>query len=223
MFERFTEGARRVVFFARYEAVQLGQMVIDTEHLMLGLLREGSIVLDLLERHSIRPSELRRILAKGATPEDVAAAIDIPLSPGAQQALAHASEEAERERVRNIGCDHLLIGLLLEPGAGDVLREAGLTLETARRDLAALREQSTQRPGDPATAMPKLIRFLDKLDAQRRPYRLSHPGRPSIRVELAHRDERWEVDFFADGQVEVVVFTAAPAIEGEDALTRLFE
>jgi hypothetical protein len=42
-------------------------------------------------------------------------------------------------------------------------------------------------------------------------------------VALAHGDERWEIDFFANGNLEVVVFTAAPTVEGEEALRRLFE
>jgi hypothetical protein len=122
-----------------------------------------------------------------------------------------------------IGCDHLLLGVLLEPGAGDVLRKAGLTLEAARRDLATLQEESALPPGDPGTAMPKLVGLLERLETRRRRYRLSYPGRAAIRVELAQGDERWEIDFFADGRVEVVVFTAAPTVEGEDALKRLFE
>jgi len=46
MFERYTEAARRVIFFARYEASQYGSAVIDTEHLLLGLVREDRDLLD---------------------------------------------------------------------------------------------------------------------------------------------------------------------------------
>ena len=61
MFEKYNEKARRALFFARYEASKLGSRVIESEHILLGILREGEeTVVELLERHEIKPDDLRR-------------------------------------------------------------------------------------------------------------------------------------------------------------------
>ena len=62
MFERYTETARRSLFFSRYEASQLGSITIDSEHLMLGLIREPAILKGLL---SVQLDQLRRGIAAG--------------------------------------------------------------------------------------------------------------------------------------------------------------
>jgi len=61
MFEKYSERARRALFFARYEASKLGSRVIESEHLLLGILREGAEgVTEILHRYQVRPDELRR-------------------------------------------------------------------------------------------------------------------------------------------------------------------
>jgi ATP-dependent Clp protease ATP-binding subunit ClpA len=224
VFERYTERARRIIFFARYEAAQLGSPSIETEHLLLGLLREGAgLVRQILDRHGVEPVALRRGIEAGASRERTTTSVDIPLSQAAQRVLMHASEEAQREKSDHIGADHILVGLLMERRAAEVLQQAGLTVEATRRDLTAIRESRTHAPELSGSGMAKLLQILETLEARRHAYHLSHPARQAIRVGLAHRDERWEVDFFADGHVEVVVFTGSPMAEGEEALRRLFE
>ena len=61
MFEKFNEKARRALFFARYEASKLGSRVIESEHVLLGILREGEeTVAELLRRFHVKPEDLRR-------------------------------------------------------------------------------------------------------------------------------------------------------------------
>ena len=68
MFERFTERARRVLFFARFEASQLGSSVIESEHLLLGLVREGKGVTSrLFADHKVSLVDVRREPAKRRT------------------------------------------------------------------------------------------------------------------------------------------------------------
>ena len=138
MFERFTERARRVLFFARYEASQLGSASIDTEHLLLGLIREGKglsarlfadagIVLD-----DLRGEVLRRVPTGPPTPTS----LEIPFSAAAKHVLQHAAEEADRLSHDYIGTEHLLLGLLREQGsvAADVLTSRGLRLDSGARE-----------------------------------------------------------------------------------------
>ena len=148
MFERYTERARRVIFFGRYESSQFGSMTIETEHLLLGLLREDK---DLLNRflpqttgaESVRKAIESRITARTKVPTS----IDLPLSNECKRILGWANEEAERLNHRHIGTEHLLLGILREAGcqAARILSEQGLNLETAREDLARRRTAQTSR------------------------------------------------------------------------------
>ena len=86
MFERYTEKARRVIFFARYEASQFGSPLIETEHLLLGLLRESKGILKLLPRaetESIR----KEIEAAAKIHEKISTSVDLPLSDENKQCL----------------------------------------------------------------------------------------------------------------------------------------
>ena len=81
MFERFSESARRVIFFARYEASQLGIAYIDTEHLLLGLIREGEkLPSQLLPSHSDIESLRKQLESRTATGEKTSTSADLPLS-----------------------------------------------------------------------------------------------------------------------------------------------
>ena len=155
MFERFTEQARRVVFFARYEASQLGSIDIDTEHVLLGLIREGKGLTDRLFTHSgiavhdIRAEVLRRVPARPKT----SSSAEIPFSPAAMRGLQHAAEEAGRLSHDNIATEHLLLGLLSEAGtvAADVLILRGLRLDRVREQIVELLNDGAPRehPGPP--------------------------------------------------------------------------
>jgi ATP-dependent Clp protease ATP-binding subunit ClpA len=140
MFEKYTEKARRVIFFARYEASAFGSPHIETEHLLLGLFREDkSIARDYLgDRVSsldIRSAVERDFPARESTPTS----IDLPLSDECKRILAYSAEESMRLNHDHISPEHLLLGILREENcyAARLLRGYGLALDPARTTVNA--------------------------------------------------------------------------------------
>jgi ATP-dependent Clp protease ATP-binding subunit ClpC len=115
MFEKFTEKARRVVFFARYEASQFGSPHIETEHMLLGLLREDKALNYRFLRSPGTVESIRREIEQHTTIlEKIHTLVDLPLSNENRRVLAYAAEEAEHLSHNHIGTEHLLLGLLRE-------------------------------------------------------------------------------------------------------------
>jgi ATP-dependent Clp protease ATP-binding subunit ClpC len=119
MFERYTEKARRVIFFARYEANQYGSAFIDTQHLLLGLVRE-SLFIRLLPKANFE-SIHKQIDARTPAREKIsmpeiyatcAIPVDLPLSDESKRVLLFAAEETDRLGHKHIGTEHLFLGLL---------------------------------------------------------------------------------------------------------------
>jgi ATP-dependent Clp protease ATP-binding subunit ClpC len=141
MFERYTEKARRAIFFARYEASQLGASQIEAEHILLGLLREdGKLAAHYLQLSSVDLEKIRSQIESRSVPRGrVSSNIDMPLSRDAKEALAFAAEEAEMLNHRHIGTEHLLLGLLRKSStiAFEVLTGLGVRLDTLRDDMKA--------------------------------------------------------------------------------------
>jgi Clp amino terminal domain, pathogenicity island component/NTF2 fold immunity protein len=157
MFERYTERARRAIFFARYEASQFGSVTIETEHLLLGLIREDKILTNrFLRNHSSIESIRQQIETRTAIHERVPTSADLPLSSECKRILAYAAEEAERLKHQHIGTEHLLLGILHEENsvAAQVLEERGLKLDAICEELAR-----APIPAEPAP-MPHDLRFL---------------------------------------------------------------
>src|SRR5437867_3147715 len=151
MFERYTEKARRVIFFARYEASQFGSPYIETEHLLLGLLREDKALANrFLRSHAAVDSIRKQIEGHATIREKVSTSVDLPLSHECKRVLAYGAEEAERLNHKHIGTEHLLLGLLREEKcfAAEILHERGLRLSTIREELARSQSEkvASQRP-----------------------------------------------------------------------------
>jgi ATP-dependent Clp protease ATP-binding subunit ClpC len=148
MFERYTEKARRVIFFARYEASQFGSPYIETEHLLLGLLREDKALTNrFLRSHASVDSIRKQIEGHTTIREKVSTSVDLPLSNECKRVLAYAAEEAERLSHKHIGTEHLLLGLLREEKcfAAEILHERGLKLLEIRAELSrATQEKAPQ-------------------------------------------------------------------------------
>jgi len=139
MFEKYTEKARRVIFFARYEASQFGSPYIEAEHLLLGLLREDKALTNrFLRAHGAGEAIRKQIDDHTIVREKVSTSVDLPVSEEAKRVLVHAGEEAERLSHRHIGTEHLLLGLLREEGsfAAQILNEHGVRLSAIREELA---------------------------------------------------------------------------------------
>ena len=142
MFEKFTEKAKRVLFLARYEASQMGSRVIGTEHLLLGLLKEGEeVTRELFARSNINVDMLRAELEEiGPSREKISTSVEIPFSEETKKALAYADEEASRMLHTYIGTEHLVLGLLRveHSAAARILMEKGMVLYAAREDTIAI-------------------------------------------------------------------------------------
>ncbi|RPI26633.1 MAG: ATP-dependent Clp protease ATP-binding subunit [Acidobacteria bacterium] len=152
MFEKYTEKARRVIFFARYEASQLGSRSIETEHILLGLLREDKALASRFFPRTETALENIRKQVEGRSPsrEKVSTSVELPLSDESKRVLTYAAEEADRLLCNYIGTEHLLLGLLREEKsfAANILYEKGLRLTRVREELAPASDR-------PAPSKPK--------------------------------------------------------------------
>jgi len=177
MFERYTEKARRVIFFGRYEASQFGSPYIETEHLLLGLLREDKALANrFLRSHASVESIRKQIEGHTTAREKTSTSVDLPLSNESKRVLAYAGEEAERLANKHIGTEHLLLGLLREEKCfpAQILMERGLRLSEVREELG-------RQPHDVALGQ-KRPSVFDEL----RPYvsDLVHQTQPLIGREM---------------------------------------
>jgi catechol 2,3-dioxygenase-like lactoylglutathione lyase family enzyme len=139
MFERYTEKARRTIFFARYEASQFGSPYIEAEYLLLGILREDTALSLRFISSRTTPEALRKEIEQhGIRGEKISTAVDLPLSNESKHVLAHAAEEAERLGHKFIGAEHLLLGILREQNsfACQLLQRRGINLDDVRKDIA---------------------------------------------------------------------------------------
>jgi ATP-dependent Clp protease ATP-binding subunit ClpC len=138
MFEKFTEKAKRILFLARYEASQQGSKVIGTEHLLLGLLKEGEeTIRELFARANISMEMIQAELdTEGGTQEKLSTSVEIPFSDETKMVLKNAETEAERLMHPYIGTEHVLLGMLRieESVAGKMLLERGMHIEAVRED-----------------------------------------------------------------------------------------
>jgi hypothetical protein len=153
MFERYTQKARRSVFFARYEAIQLGSSQIESEHLLLGLLRESKTLIELLGQDTSSLDAFRKLVESRVTVrKTIPLWAELPFNEVARRILSHAEEEAENLAHRHVSTEHLLLGLLREQdcSAAQLLKERGLVLESARAHIGGeMREEVASPPRSP--------------------------------------------------------------------------
>ncbi len=166
MFERYTEKARRTIFFARYEASQFGSPYIESEHLLLGLLRENkALAARFLRSHASVESIRKQIEEHTTIREKVSTSVDLPISNECKRILAYAAEEADQLSHRSIGTEHLFLGMLREQGcfAAQLLTERGISLESAREQIGKgpLEQLGTslKSPGLPAGYAPHKLLY----------------------------------------------------------------
>lgn len=129
MFERYTEKARRVIFYSHVEASNLGDPEIQAIHLLLGLLREGKAFFSKLQLPEGKLEALREACVKqslGGKP--VATSVDMALDVEAKSILQRATEEADIRKHEYIDVGHLLLGSLYVPSkVKDIFREHGIS------------------------------------------------------------------------------------------------
>jgi hypothetical protein len=154
MFERYTEPARRSLFFARYEASQVGSPHIEPEHLLLGVMRQSG-----LPSGAIR-SGIAQIWAHGAP---ASAPGDLPFSKALKRALAHAAAEAGELAHQHIGTEHLLLGLMVDDPDSvvpDLLRKHGI-------DRAKALSYFADTPAEAPVDRDSLRALIDSLPQER--------------------------------------------------------
>ncbi len=158
MFEKYNEKARRALFFARYEASKLGSRVIETEHVLLGILREGEdSVIEIFRRLQVKPEVVRReIEGERVFVERISSTAELPLSEESKKVLAYASHEAESMLHSTVGSEHLLIGILRVEGclAMRTLTQHGMDLYGVREEVLTLAKERE------ATQQKKELPFL---------------------------------------------------------------
>jgi ATP-dependent Clp protease ATP-binding subunit ClpC len=199
MFERYTEQARRVLFFARYEASQLGSISIETEHLLLGLIREDKgLTGRILAQWQVSFENLRNdIVERTIVREKAGTSVEIPFSAEAKRALQAAADEADNLLHNHIGPEHLLLGLLREESsvAGSILRKNDLELAGVRDHVSAM----FQTPSDAeARGRANVAEELEQVKALVDRIAKELPAQEAARgliEEIRHRLERLQERF----------------------------
>lgn len=141
MFERFTEGARRTIFFARGWARQLGSNQIGSEHLLLAILAQEDSAAYLL--HPAPPEEiLSTVKNERSLGQPTSQDSEVPLDDEAKEILKLGSAEADDLQEQEIGNEHLLLGLLTRSDcyAARLLQSKGVSPLTVRERLANVRK-----------------------------------------------------------------------------------
>src|SRR5687767_6185907 len=171
MFERYTERSRRVIFFARYEALQYGSPTISPEHILLGLLREDKTISarflpfrNTLSVDSVRREVEERIVLRDRIPQSA----ELHLAPETKKILFYANEESRHLKNRHIGPEHLLLGIVREERsiAAEILLQYGLRVQDIRDELA--RQTGTNAvipPPADTSSTPSLQEFTRDLTA----------------------------------------------------------
>jgi ATP-dependent Clp protease ATP-binding subunit ClpC len=149
MFKRFTERARRVIILAREEAEKYHHEYLGTEHILLGMLKDGGgIAITVLQKSGLTIEQIRAEVERHL-PRNANALIvgEIPFTPKAKKVLEYGVEEARLMGHNYIGTEHLLLGLLKEKEgiAAKVLNNMGVRLvETREKILNLLQEPTTK-------------------------------------------------------------------------------
>ncbi|UCD15568.1 MAG: ATP-dependent Clp protease ATP-binding subunit [Candidatus Omnitrophota bacterium] len=142
MFNRFTERARKVLVLAKEEARRFNHDYIGTEHILLGLVREGEgVACAVLQNLGADLERLRVEIEKLVSPGSAASVLgDVPFTPRAKKSLELAAEEAHNLGHNYIGTEHILLGLIREGEglASQVLFSLGIDLKRVRDEIAAL-------------------------------------------------------------------------------------
>ncbi len=142
MFDRFTDRARKVMGLARQEAQRFNHDYIGTEHILLGLIQEGSgVAADVLKNLDVDPKKIRqeieKLVSHGTTMVTMG---QLPFTPRAKKVLELALEEASNLGHNYIGTEHLLLGLIREQEgiAAQVLQNLSVRLEDVREEVLEL-------------------------------------------------------------------------------------
>lgn len=184
MFSRYTETARRVIFFARYEASQFGGPYIETEHLLLGLVREDKVLArHLFGTNGSIESLRRQVTLRVPARESVSTSVDMPLSKDCSYVLMTAAAEADELQNRQIDCGHLVLALLRVEScmAAELLREHGIGYASYRE---IVRRTAALAPGHKPGFQPGERRAVERSSLWEQP-EPDEPMAPSLRSDIS--------------------------------------
>src|SRR6266516_5957772 len=172
-FDRFTKRARHVLVLSQEEAQRFQQSSIGTEHLLLGLLREGEgVAAQVLSNLGIEVDKVRHAVEAIIGRGERIVLGEIGLTPRAKKVMELAMDEARRLNHRFIGTEHLLLGLIREGEgiAAGVLENLGLHLEQVRAETLRVLRQHQQGHGEvPAPVIPPVPSEATALLAEEEP------------------------------------------------------
>jgi hypothetical protein len=166
MWQRFTERARRVVFFAQEEAARWGEDNVDTEHLLLGLIRESdSVAGRILSRMGIAPDRIREELERQMTRGDGDTIQNKQLTTNAKRVIDLAYDEARQLNNNYIGTEHLLVALIREHDglASRTLIALGADLQRVRREVRRMQEGDIELTHRVKSQLARLVELREKL------------------------------------------------------------
>jgi hypothetical protein len=159
MYERFTDRARKVMQLANQEAQRFNHEYIGTEHILLGLVKEGSgVAANVLKNLDIDLRKIRleveKIVQSGP---DMVTMGKLPQTPRAKKVIEYSIEEARNLNHNYVGTEHLLLGLLREQEgvAAQVLMNLGLKLEDVREEVLNLLGQERAKPKPRSHKLPR--------------------------------------------------------------------
>ncbi len=141
MFGHFTEKAQRVIYYAQEEAREMNYPAVGTEHLLMGILREGdTVAARALADLDVTLEKVHELIAQVVTPGKTSVGNEIAITPRVKKVLQYAQEEAVRWGVNYIGTEHLLLGLLREREglAAQVLQALSVNVDDVRKQVMAL-------------------------------------------------------------------------------------
>ena len=191
MWQRFTERARRVVYYSQQEAERYGHTHISTEHLLLGLVtNDDSVATRILEKFGVTSQQVRAAIVSDLQPADRKTSSDMQLTPRCKRVIDLAYDEAKQLGNNYIGTEHLLLGLIREAEglAGRILARLGVDLESARNAAKTLQMRSPAPAPVQDTTTPEQA-----------------PGAPTIPFSAAAREvlERARTEAVAVNSTEV--------------------
>jgi ATP-dependent Clp protease ATP-binding subunit ClpC len=164
-FERFTERAKKVLTLAQEEAERSHHSYIGTEHLLLGLLREGEgLAAKVLNNLGVEIGKVRQTIESVLGRNERIIIQQIIPTSRVKKVIEISFEEARRMGHAYVGTEHLLLGLLIEGEgiAAHVLEDLGATLDKVRAEIERLLHDSTMEDAEPAPKKPSKTPLLDQ-------------------------------------------------------------
>ena len=193
MFERYTESARRSLFFARYAVTEKGGQTIRAEHICIGLLRDpAGVVRRLLDAANVSAEAMRiEVEERMSAGEKVPTSVEIPFGNDAKELLQFACEEADALGHKHIGTEHLLLALLRVEGTIPyaVLTEHGLRLNESRKEAERLIAElpppgGALSPAETRATIERIQQMFEQFVSEAKEKGVSAKGAQAIAAEL---------------------------------------